>query len=274
MHISSETNNFLNNIDKKTNDENIPQPWLSIDAEGGEINYIMVGTIQYRVHTFTSSSNFIVHNIGSSGSVQYFMVGGGGAGGRGGYVNPYSWNFGNGGNAGSIKSGSVNVNPQTYSVVVGTGGVGNASGVGGNGTASSFASQIASGGLGKSEYSLFTQSPQNYLQTFRDNTSPGTGASGGKNGIQSNFSGVNTYYAGGGADGGASYQGEVDSVGGLGGGGNGGPGVDSTRLSGSANTGGGGAGFNPNNNPSGLNKGGDGGSGIVMIRYPLQNPNI
>lgn len=72
-------------------------------------------------------------------------------------------------------------------------------------------------------------------------------------GIQLNFTGVTTYYAGGGA-GGSRY---VNGVGGLGGGGT--PGVSPNGTNG---LGGGGAGGTSS-------VGGRGGSGLVVVRYPL-----
>ena len=79
-------------------------------------------------------------------------------------------------------------------------------------------------------------------------------------------SGTGPYYAGGG--GGADYNGSAPGAGGLGGGGAGGygtSGVVSYGINGTANTGGGGGGGAWFPNPT---KGGDGGSGVVILRYP------
>lgn len=97
------------------------------------------------------------------------------------------------------------------------------------------------------------------------NANGSTGAAGaGGNGIQTSISGIATYYAGGGG-GSSSIDGQQGS-GGLGGGGN--AGVRDVRdgTNGDTNTGGGGAGgtrVNPD-----VGKATNGGSGIVIIRYP------
>jgi hypothetical protein len=95
----------------------------------------------------------------------------------------------------------------------------------------------------------------------------------GGNGLQLNITGLNVYYAGGGGGGNSANVSGTPGAGGLGGGGRGG---ESTGASGSPsgagtdgtpNTGGGGGGTG--SGTSVIN--GLGGSGIVVIRYPLQS---
>jgi hypothetical protein len=88
----------------------------------------------------------------------------------------------------------------------------------------------------------------------------GTSTSSGNGGIGQAYSisGTSTYYAGGGGAG--SYDGGTSGTGGLGGGGNG---YQSAADSGVANTGGGGG-----SSGNTITNGGNGGSGIVIVRYP------
>ena len=79
------------------------------------------------------------------------------------------------------------------------------------------------------------------------------------------LSSTNYYYAGGG--GGGNYQGSA-GAGGTGGGGAGAP-DGSAGSAGTANTGGGGGGGNNNNSPTGSANGYAGGSGIIIVRYPV-----
>jgi len=91
------------------------------------------------------------------------------------------------------------------------------------------------------------------------NASNGKGGNGGK-GIQSDISGVDTWYGGGGA--GGSWNG-TGGTGGVGGGGNGGGRNATAGTDGLANTGGGGGG----NGFASNSDSGKGGSGIVIVRY-------
>ncbi len=115
-------------------------------------------------------------------------------------------------------------------------------------------------------------------------SSSGNGGNGG-NGVMINIEG-NDYYWGGGGAGGVYTTNGTGGNGGLGGGGGGGqlgsgggsalnPGGDagshlSSGGAGGANTGGGGGGGGYNSNGS---IGSPGGSGIVIIRYPLEKPS-
>jgi hypothetical protein len=272
---------------------------IGVVATGGTITDITVGNVNYRVHTFTSTGNFVVTN---GGPVEYFIVGGGGGGGRGGGGNH------GGGGAGGLLTASTTVTPQTYTVTVGAGGTFNAQGAN-----SVFAGQTAvGGGFGGTGGGTFnggaggsgggggstSPSPQglggagtagqgnaggNGAQSpsFSCGGGGGAGAVGGNGvasgvgagagsggiGIQSSFNGTATYYAGGGGGAAGNFGGAVVGVGGLGGGGAGAYAANTyPGTSGTTNTGGGGGGGTFNQSAS---SGLPGGSGIVMIRYVL-----
>jgi len=254
----------------------------------------------YRIHTFTSSGTFTVASNPKLDPVEYLVVGGGGAGG--GYQ-------GGGGGAGGLLTGTVSLSPGYHNVVVGAGGVGAVNSNGGNGEASRLAEIIAaggggggrayngdglsggSGGGGGNKYSgnggvggagtpgqgyaggSATSSSTNYGSgggggaggVGADAVGNGAAGSGGV-GVASSISGSSVMYAGGG--GGASYF-SLGGDGGSGGGGNGATGVGTSptrpATAGAANTGGGGGGGSASFN----NYGASGGSGIVIIRYPI-----
>ena len=98
----------------------------------------------YTVHTFTTSSDFVVSN---NGSISVLIVGGGGS--SGGADVEAAGNPGGGG-AGGYLEGTETITSGTYPVVVGTGGTypGQVDVVGPNGNLSSFNSHTASGGGG------------------------------------------------------------------------------------------------------------------------------
>jgi hypothetical protein len=208
-------------------------------ATGGTISDITVGDKTYRVHTFTTNGTFTIE---TGGTVEYLVVGAGGAGGSGFYGSGFEpgisgYYIGNGGDAGQMLTGSLQINAQELSVVVG-------SATTGNGNASSFSSITASGGLAKGS----SRTPID-----------GVGAAGTINGLQSSIDGTTKYYAGGGARGGGY-------LGGLGGGGRSYAGWSGGN--GQVNTGGGGGGGQRDS--SGFTKsGGVGGSGIVIVRYQI-----
>jgi hypothetical protein len=197
----------------------------------------------------TNGSNSTFSSItstgGGTGSTQS-GVNPGGAGGSGGSGGGGSWNF-SGGIAGpggaASPSGQGNV-----------GGTGNQSRGGAGG-----------GGAGQAGSSSVSNS-------FFDGQS---GFNGG-NGLSNSYSGSAVTYAGGGGGGGQSPDTTTRSggSGGTGGGGAGGTAIGSGTNSataggnGSANTGGGGGGGSVANSVT-FGAGGSGGSGIVIIRYPV-----
>ncbi len=253
----------------------------------------------YRIHTFTSSSNFVVPS-GFSATAEYLVVAGGGSGGGGTY------NSGGGG-AGGMLTGSTSISPQTYSVVVGGGGAGTVN-HGANGSASSALGISTIGGGGGGQHPGGDQA--GYSGGSGGGGSQATGAPGagtagqgntgggywyaagaggggagagaaigpggttvatqaqisGGAGAQSSISGSAVYYAGGGGGGARTGYGLAQGLGGIGGGGNGGT-DPSNGFPATANTGGGGGGSGGDNTST--RSGGNGGSGIVIIRYQL-----
>ena len=67
----------------------------------------------YKVHTFTSSSNFIVSNLVLTAPFQYLVVAGGGSGGN---------QHGGGGGGGGFLTGTLSLGDATYPITVGAGG--------------------------------------------------------------------------------------------------------------------------------------------------------
>lgn len=249
----------------------------------------------YRIHTFTSSGTF---TMVSPGDVEYLVVAGGGGGGR--RTNNHA---GGGGGGGGVLSGSVSISA-TQSITVGAGGTGATSdytsgqnggnstigalvtalgGGGGSGTVNpapsggsggggfgSQGSQSNNGGSGtagqghaggkgnnNSGASVLAGGGGGGAGAVGQNGTAGKGGNGGI-GVSSSISGSSTYYGGGGG-GGAYTQG----TGGTGGGGEGGQSGSRTGKNATDGTGGGGGG------PFQENNAGNGGSGIVIIRYPL-----
>jgi hypothetical protein len=79
-----------------------------IKAEGGIKSYVG----NYTVHKFTSSSSFTCYeNL----NIEYLIVAGGGGGGV--------W-VGGGGGGGGLLNGNASINSSTYSMVIGSGGIG------------------------------------------------------------------------------------------------------------------------------------------------------
>jgi hypothetical protein len=204
---------------------------------------------------------------GGTYSIDYLVVGGGGAGDSS-LINTYT---GHGGGGGGVQSGSIEIGQGTYNIIVGLGGVGTSA----PGNDSSFYNITAGGGNSNGA----SGTPQSYPLGADSNCPPvanvkagGSGAGGaglssdcvnggaGGNGLQW----VNGNYYGGGGGGGWQTVGGNGGTGGLGGGGNGGgnpAGVYIQAQGGVANTGGAGGG-----SAFGQNQG-NGGSGVVIIRY-------
>ncbi|MBY0558556.1 glycine-rich domain-containing protein [Hyphomicrobium sp.] len=219
----------------------------------------------------TATSSTVQIQVPVSKPVYDLAVGGGGGGASSN--SPFAGRGGGGG--GQVASSTNYVSPQAYAITAGAGGAG---GTGGNdgaaGSSSSFATSTARGGAqgtssggasGNSNAGGSQSGTSPYLTGGGGNG--GTGSNGGTNnggnggsGTLSSLSGSSTAYAGGGG-GGCSASGSCTASGlGQAGGGNGGSiGGNATANSGSG--GGGGSG-------GGIASGGNGGSGIVIIRYP------
>jgi hypothetical protein len=90
----------------------------------------------YRIHSFTSSGDFVVS---IAGVVEYLVIGGGGAGG---------WDHGGGGGAGGYISGSKHISVGTHAIVIGAGGTGQSGGGDGNNTTALGLTALGGGGGG------------------------------------------------------------------------------------------------------------------------------
>jgi hypothetical protein len=226
-----------------------PPPPLFVPraATGGTVsdvpNYNGSG-VTWRIHTYTSSGSF---NVTGPGDMTCLAVGGGG-GGHGGSAGI----FGSGGYGGQVVPLIETFSVGAYTIVVGPGGTGGAyqgapSGTGGTSSITGTGVAInASGGAGRSA---------------GENAQDGIGASGsGRNGISSDIVGAFYGYGGGGG-----YALNVGNRGFVDGGGPGGDVSVNLGSPGQANTGGGGGGSYNSSNP-----GRDGGTGVVIIAYPLE----
>jgi hypothetical protein len=266
----------------RTEDEN----FTPIIATGGTETIINDNGVRYKVHTFTTTGqNFVVSAVGSvSSSVEYLVVGGGGYGGSGN-----AGVGGGGGGAGGYRTGSLTVSATSYAITIGSGGTISPSALAQTSTFSTITSGRGGAGVGVGG------------DTTNKNT---TGASGGGSMSASYAGGTGTLYGNNGGIGSGTFG--ITACGGGGGGGAAGagtasPGSSSTAAgglgtintlqfgrtgalvtycvggigasgaaanqgsTGVANRGNGGGGSGGN---SALN-GGPGGSGIVIIRYPI-----
>ena len=270
-------------------------------ATGGDsVEDITVDGVNYRVHTFTSvgTNTFTVTR---AGPVEYLIVAGGGAGGRG---NPDR----GGGGAGGVLSGSTIASVQSYQIVVGSGGeVLDGTGNGVNGVNSSAFGLTAFGGGGGGNFrSNGVSGGSGGGGGGGSNETPGTSDNGGTGGGgvqgQGNAGGTGGENAGasrnnGGGGGGAGSPGlnagqgnfgsAVNQNAGGGGGfgivsnitgtnqffGGGGAGGSNSGTNGLGGTGGGGnapgGNGSPNTGSGGGGGGGAGGSGIVIVRYRI-----
>ena len=251
--------------------DSVPDPHMT--ATGGTIT----ADGDYMIHTFTSSSNFVV---GVGGSVEYLVIAGGGGGsqsyagggGAGGYLTAtgfelsasttYEITVGAGG-AGHPSPGIIG-NNSVFSTITSVGGgrggytngqSGTAGGSGGGGSWNGGAGgagtvgQGNAGGAGTSDqYGGAGGGGAGTVGLSNSGTSGGAGG----NGLPSSINGTTVFRAGGGG-GGANGQPGVGVHGG-------GTGEGSAAV---ANKGGGGGGaWNGN--------GQNGGSGVVIIRYKFQ----
>lgn len=266
-------------------------------ATGGDNVYDLNG---YRHHEFTSSEDFVVTQ---GGEIEYLVVAGGGGGGCG-TIQP-----GGGGGAGGLQYDSISIDTGIFPVVVGAGGAGGSNqGVNAdNGSNSSLSTVTAIGGGGGA--SGIAQNGSDGGSGGGGDGAGASGAGVGGSGISGQgynggdgFSGSGTERASGGGGGAGSNGGNST----LGRGGDAGLGVDMSGIFGDAvgdggwfasggvgNSGGstegdtapGGGGAAPTNTAGDNGTpstggggggsatyqylGGSGGSGIVIVRYPL-----
>jgi hypothetical protein len=243
----------------------------------------------YKYHTFTSTSSL---RVIEGGVVEYLVVASGGGGG--------GWTYGGGGGGGGLLNGRAGISLGNHTVTIGSGGAGSDSASGSSGNASSVAGLSAVGGGGGGGIgptsglsggsgggggggggSASSQTNggagtagqgSNGGGSYSESQRGAGGGGGGAGAVGGNASqnlGGNggagrlvwgNHYAGGG--GGATYNdfASTPGNGGVGGGGIGGRNAVLPAGSGVANTGGGGGGRGTTI--------GNGGSGIVIIRYP------
>ena len=184
-------------------------------------------------------------------------------GGGDGNTQSSAWTFGTGGSGGGggsgISTGRAGTTGQgnsggnaTIASPFPNGGGGGAGGVGGNGSGST----AGNGGIGATNGTTVggTAGPYTFINAMGAATNTGQ------------LSGGNYYYAGGG---GGCVNSGTAGTGGLGGGGNGtGTLSGGAAPSGTTNTGGGGGGGG-GTGTSPATIGGNGGSGIIIVRYPI-----
>jgi len=239
-------------------------------ASGGTVTEITVGADTYRVHTFTSTIT-TTFNVATPIEVEYLVIAGGGGslreagGGAGGYRSSVSGES-SGGGAGAESP--ISLNPGSYTVSVGAGGLKDKDGedsvfhtitsIGGGRGAQPGDDGGSGGGGGRSSAFQFTTGGS------------GTANQGFDGGIGDD---TNNPGAGGGGGGGAGQAG-TDAGGDNGG--NGGDGVSSAidgRNIFRAGGGAGGGGFKPG--APGLGGGGSGnidGNGLMVLQIPVVEP--
>lgn len=155
-------------------------------AIGGTVTYLGGDTI----HTFTSNGTFILSSTNNL-IAEYLMVGGGGGGGSVSAQNNYGG--AGGGGAGAMREGGMVIQPGTYDVYVGQGGIGGIVGgppylTNGNpGSPSAFNRLSAGGGFGGSTplgwtIPLYPAAPSNGLNGPNPVGYSGFSGSGGGNG--------------------------------------------------------------------------------------------
>jgi len=268
---ANRTNNKLTYVDAtqgwvKTNDDTGTVPSYT-SATGGTIT----NSGNYRIHTFNSSSNFVVASIGntdgSGAKVSYMVVAGGGGGGEGG------------GGAGGYREGKdspkdsytasplaatdsgLTISAQTYPITVGAGGNGQAHSSGGlKGSNSTFSTITSTGGGGGGPApnprvlggSGGGREPGVPVSCQSGNHPPVSPPQGNPGGVQGNNGNPGRHGGGGGAGEAGCTDGSA----------HGGDGV-SSQITGSAVTraGGGGGGYSSAGAPLGGAPGGDGGGG-------------
>ena len=260
-------------------------PAIAPKADGGNV-IATDGT--YWIHTFTSSGTFTPQ---TGLTCDYLVVAGGGGGGTRG-----------GGGAGGFRTATAqSLTTTAYTVTVGAGAAINANGAdsvfdtitstgGGKGATSTNAGNGGSGGGGYDDSAtVFTAGTGNTPSTspsqgnnggagggatrYTGGGGGGAGATGGAGGsgaspqsggaggagTASSISGSSVTYAGGGGGGG-----DTGGAGGAGGGGTGATSATDTATAGGTNLGGGGG---AGRSGAGVPKAG--GSGVVIIRYPI-----
>ena len=255
---------------------NISEQDYTVYGVGGSVTSEVVNGIHYGIHIFRENGTFESFLDGLN--VEYLVVGGGGAGGRNSNNNNRG---GGGGGAGGVCTGIVKCVRGIQNVTVGAGGIrtvnrggsgGNSAiggivaiGGGGGGGASANVSGLSGGsggGAGNHGGSVGSGTAgQGYAGGAYGGDLNAGGGGGGGGGAMSSGTAAYNQVPGAGGSGLTSTVTGVSVV--YGKGGNGGTGVvNSVTVNGVANTGEGGRGNR-------YADAGNGGSGIVVIRYPL-----
>ena len=242
-----------------------------IVATGGTITTYTLGSINYKSHEFTSTGNFVVTSLGSSPIVDILIVAGGGGGG---------YDRGGGGGGGGFRTSTQTLGAaSTFTVTVGTGGVGGTAGGGisSSGTNSSISgtglTTIASTGGGRGAGIqagvgvYYSASAGGSGGGGNPGSAPGAGNTGGYSPVEGYTGGTSTDGSQGAAGGGAGGPGGNNS------GGAGGIGATNTYKTGSAITYANGAGGSGASGGSARGAGSGGNTqataidGVIVIRY-------
>ena len=221
---------------KVTNSDSVASNTQNITVQGLPTGGNITGSGTIRIHTFTSSGNFVIPS-GFSKTGEVLSVAGGGGGGSG--CNGPSWcdGGGGGGAGGLVYSNSVSLTAGTKSIVVGAGGAGGSGNSGGqnrgvNGSNSTTGSLVsnsiggggggygsrASDGLSSGNAGGSGGGTNNYNNSGSNQPGAGTSGQGNRGGISSGNSQSGTGGGGAGAVGDPISTSSSNSVGGSGGG--------------------------------------------------------
>jgi hypothetical protein len=198
-----------------------------VSATGGTVTDVTIGGLNYRIHQFTSNGTF---SVSSPGDVDALIVGGGGG------ANSQFPGAPGGGGGGVVEQASILVTAQSYSIIVGSGGLTVYNGTAGTaGGSSSALGYTAGGGAAAesqgSETGCTSGSPQSFAGasiTYFANPdfrpSGGGGGAGGRPnptnvayntatavagpGLQTSFTGTATYFSAGGRGKAATTEGK------------------------------------------------------------------
>jgi len=229
----------------------------------------------YRIHTFTTSSDFVIPSGMTLTNVDYLVVAGGGGGGinlgGGGGAGGLRSSLSNTGGGGSVETAISSLSAGTYTVTVGAGGAAATTfGTGNSGTNSTFSTITSTGGGRGGWYdephgTSGASGGSGGGGGVAENGSPGLGGSGTSGqgragGAAGNRGGGGTYPGSGGGGGagavGSAYSGNNGGAGGAG---------VTNSISGSSVSyggGGGGNGYQGTGGAGGTGGGGAGGSGL------------
>lgn len=278
-------------------------------ASGGRMSQVTLDGKKYQIHLWTinDDSEFYLPDHMANAQIEYLLVGGGGSGASNKTNKDVGVGGGGGGGILTNMGSPIKFYPGTYTIIVGDGGTGpysEGNGLNGGNSSINGAGLVAFGGGGGGRidspanpggsgggagYRAAVNQPGASLEGqgnagsngFRGCKSDGCSAGGGGGGAGGpggaagkgkgadggpgrliNFNGNQTYFGAGGGGGGIEI-----GLGGTGGGGNGGYPKNNGQDAAANNTGAGGGGSASGDGSRVI--GGKGGSGIVIIRYPI-----